>query len=426
MSSIATSCAPSTEPKEAIILAGGLGTRLRSAVPDLPKCMAPVAGHPFLYYLINYLRMQGIERLIFSLGYKHEHILDWLEESYPTLDYEYVIEAEPLGTGGAVRLALQKAKSDQVFIANGDTLFGFDATALMQCHQQTGAACTLALKPMQDFDRYGVVTTNRQHRILRFEEKKFYTSGWINAGVYLLDKSRFLSHNFPERFSFEKDYLEARVAQGDFSGLSAENYFIDIGIPEDFQRAQSDFQQPSLDLTAIDDKWTLFLDRDGVINEDNPGGYITDAEAFRFTTGFPSGFAQLSQKFKYIIIITNQRGVGRGIIQPQDLEAMHRKLLEGVQTSGGRIDHIYFCTAVEDKAFCRKPNPGMALAASMDFPDIDFSKAVMVGNNLSDMSFGRNAGMHTVFVATTQAPLPLPDQRIDLQFSDLQAFCQAL
>ncbi|MGZ3952944.1 MAG: sugar phosphate nucleotidyltransferase, partial [Flavisolibacter sp.] len=143
--------------KEAIILAGGLGTRLRSTVPDLPKCMAPVAGKPFLSYVIDYLRMQGVERFIFSLGYRWGLIEEFLQKEYATLDYTSIIEEEPLGTGGAIRLAVQKAVSNQVLIANGDTLFKVNTKEVFESHEANNSECTLALKPMQNFDRYGVV-----------------------------------------------------------------------------------------------------------------------------------------------------------------------------------------------------------------------------------------------------------------------------
>src|SRR4026208_2003950 len=112
--------------KEAIILAGGLGTRLRDKVPDLPKCMAPVAGRPFLFYVINYLRSQGIEKFIFSIGYKYEIIEEYLNSQFPTLNYECSVEAEPLGTGGAIQLALNKTTEQDLLIVNGDTLFRVD------------------------------------------------------------------------------------------------------------------------------------------------------------------------------------------------------------------------------------------------------------------------------------------------------------
>lgn len=412
--------------REAIILAGGLGTRLRSAVPDLPKCMAPVAGEPFLWYVVNYLRMQGIEKIIFSLGYMHEVILNWLQQEFPTLNYDYVVEEEPLGTGGAIQLALQKAETGHVFIANGDTMFKFDAAAMLHQHIEKKAACTLALKPMQYFDRYGVVEVTDQQKITSFKEKQYYESGLINAGLYLIDKVSFLSRNFPVKFSFEKDYLEKFVEEDIFSGLSRDAYFIDIGIPEDYNRAQSEFNKPTLNLLEIDKSWTLLLDRDGVINHDNPGGYITKADEFRFTDGSPELFKKLTDLFGRIVVVTNQRGVGRGIIQYDDLLAMNAKMLQGIQEAGGTVEKIYFCTDIDKQSFGRKPNPGMAVQAIKDFPDIDVTKSIIIGNSLSDMKFGRYAGIYTVFVTTTNKSVTLPHNDIDLIFADLSSFAASL
>src|SRR5262245_51873012 len=146
--------------KECIILAGGLGTRLRSTVPDLPKCMAPVAGKPFLSYVIDHLKAQGVDRFIFSLGYKRETIEEYLHNEYGSLSKQYVIEKEPLGTGGAIQLACRQATGKNVLVLNGDTLFKIKAIPFAGFHLQHTACCTLALKPMQHFDRYGVVELN--------------------------------------------------------------------------------------------------------------------------------------------------------------------------------------------------------------------------------------------------------------------------
>jgi len=226
--------------KEAIILAGGLGTRLKEAVPDLPKCMAPVAGRPFLFYVINYLRSQGIEKFIFSLGYKHHFIEDYLKDKFETLIYDIVIENEPLGTGGAVQLALSKAKEENIVVINGDTLFKVNLIEAQKFHISNNAECTLLLKPMQNFERYGVVNINEQKVITSFEEKKHREKGLINGGIYVINRTQFLSKQFPEKFSFEKDYLEAMVSEQKFYGLEQDKYFIDIGIPEDFERAQTE------------------------------------------------------------------------------------------------------------------------------------------------------------------------------------------
>jgi D-glycero-alpha-D-manno-heptose 1-phosphate guanylyltransferase len=230
---------PSNLPiTEAIILAGGLGTRLRSALPDLPKCMAPINGKPFISYVINYYQHQGIEQFIFSLGYKHQVIQQYLNEHYPALDKKYVVETEPLGTGGGIRLACAAATQKTVLVLNGDTLFKINLAALAQFQQLQKARCTLSLKPMKKFDRYGVVSVNSQHQIECFQEKKYYDTGLINGGVYALAVDHFVEATTAGSFSFEKDFLESNFTDGRFYGYVENSYFIDIGIPEDYEKAK--------------------------------------------------------------------------------------------------------------------------------------------------------------------------------------------
>jgi D-glycero-alpha-D-manno-heptose 1-phosphate guanylyltransferase len=228
---------------EAIILAGGLGTRLRSTVPDLPKCMAPVNGKPFISYVIKHLQKQGITHFIFSLGYKSEVIEQYIQTDFPSLFYKHSIEDEPLGTGGAIKKALAKAKEKSVLVANGDTLFKIDVNVLAGFHTLSGANCTLSLKPMKNFDRYGVVEVDKDNIIKSFKEKQFYEHGCINGGMYALHCNKFLDEDLPEKFSFEKDYLEAYYDKRRMFGLMQDEYFIDIGIPEDYERAQVELKE---------------------------------------------------------------------------------------------------------------------------------------------------------------------------------------
>jgi D-glycero-alpha-D-manno-heptose 1-phosphate guanylyltransferase len=228
--------------KEAIILAGGLGTRLRSAVPDLPKSMAMVAGQPFLAYIIRHFSQQGIERFIFSLGYRHEIIEGYLSAEFSSINYSSSVEQEPLGTGGGILQACAMCESENVVVANGDTLFAVDVRQLAAFHGEKNADCTLALKPMHNSDRYGVVETDSNGRITSFKEKKWYSQSLINGGVYTLNVPRFLDIAFPEKFSFEKDYLESCTNEKQLFGSLQDRYFIDIGIPEDYQRAQTELK----------------------------------------------------------------------------------------------------------------------------------------------------------------------------------------
>ncbi len=226
--------------KTAIILAGGLGTRLRSVVNDLPKCMAPVNNRPFISYVINELSNQGITHFIFALGYKSEYLISYINAHYAHLNISYSIEDDPLGTGGAIKLALDNTDEENILITNGDTLYKADVAKLSENHITNKSHCSLALKPMQNFDRYGVVETDETSRIISFKEKNAYETGTINGGLYLLNKTSFNNINFPLKFSFERDYLETYFSAQTMFGFIDDAYFIDIGIPEDFEKAQSE------------------------------------------------------------------------------------------------------------------------------------------------------------------------------------------
>ena len=181
-----------------------------------------------------------------------------------------------------------------------------------------------------------------------------------------------------------------------------------------------------LHLKDIHPDWTLFLDRDGVINLEKPGDYIYNWNEFIFYEGVLHALASLSRRFGTLIIATNQRGVSKGLMSMDDLEDMHSRMVKAVEAAGGRIDRIYCCLALDNQDPCRKPNPGMAFQAKKDFPSIEFARSVMVGNTLSDMEFGRNAGMHTVHVTTTHPGIILPHDAIDLQYPDLRSFAKDL
>ncbi|MEO6455723.1 MAG: nucleotidyltransferase family protein [Ginsengibacter sp.] len=227
--------------KEAVILVGGLGTRLRSVISELPKCMAPVAGKPFLYYIINHLEKAGIQKFIFSAGYKNEIIEKYLRKK-TTINYQLSVEKEPLGTGGAIKFAIAKSTEKNTLIVNGDTLFSINIAMLSASHKAFNADCTLSLKPMHNFERYGVVELNSDGSIQSFKEKKAYKAGDINGGVYALNVPRFLNEDLPEKFSFEKDYLEKYFDKSKMYGVVQDEYFIDIGIPEDYERAQTELK----------------------------------------------------------------------------------------------------------------------------------------------------------------------------------------
>lgn len=176
----------------------------------------------------------------------------------------------------------------------------------------------------------------------------------------------------------------------------------------------------------IDNNWTLFLDRDGVINEEQHLSYVNTWDEFTFYRGAKEAIKIFAGRFKYIIVITNQRGVGKGITTLENLEQIHQNMKAAITKSGGRIDAIYFCADLENTSPNRKPQTGMAVQAKNDFNDIDFTKSIMIGNNLSDMEFGRNIGAATIFLPTTITDADHSDTRIDAVFNSLYDFAQTL
>ncbi len=387
---------------DVVILAGGLGTRLRSVVSEVPKCMAPVSMRPFLYYLLKYLadsQSIKIERVVLSVGYLREKIYDWIDscrEEFP-FQIDYAVEEQPLGTGGGIRLALEKCSADSVAILNGDTFFDVNLAQFSKFHDDCRALLSIALKPMENFSRYGTVQISDDGLVNAFNEKCQCNKGLVNGGMYLAKReslAKYLAAK-PDKFSFEKEVLESVVNSDSETvkiyGFKSNGYFIDIGIPEDYERAGREFKIASgmIDLGMAND--TLFLDRDGVINRLRVNDYVKSVEEFEFLPGVIHAIAEWSKIFKRIIVVTNQRGVGKGIMSQASLENIHEYMVNQIERAGGRIDAIYYCTALTCEDYNRKPNPGMAEQAVKDFPEIDLEASLMIGDSESDSQFAEKA-----------------------------------
>lgn len=226
---------------DVVILAGGLGTRLSHLIPDLPKPMAPVNGKPFLEIILEQLSSYNFKKVILSVGHKHEKIESYFGSSYKNIELLYCIEETPLGTGGAIKKAISMCQSDKVFILNGDTYFDVNFREMIESHLNLNSDVSIAVKKLQNFDRYGTVTFTEK-RISGFFEKKPTTEGFINGGTYLLNTLKINFEEYQNKFSFEKDFLEIKYNELTFSAFISDKYFIDIGIPEDYKIACSYFK----------------------------------------------------------------------------------------------------------------------------------------------------------------------------------------
>lgn len=222
---------------EAIVLAGGFGTRLRQVVPDLPKPMAPVCGKPFLALLLTALASKGFSRVVLSLGFMAEKISEHFGASFAGLEIDYVVESSPLGTGGAVRLALERCRQNHVFVFNGDTFVDLEVPDLERHWQHNGRAIIVG-RNVPDTARFGRLLV-ADGRVTGFAEKGETGPGLINAGCYVFRRDQLNAWPFATAFSLESDYLVNAVGQEPIDVFETQGLFIDIGVPEDFDRAQA-------------------------------------------------------------------------------------------------------------------------------------------------------------------------------------------
>jgi len=225
---------------EVIVLAGGLGKRLRNAVPDLPKPMAPIGDRPFLEILLDSLSEKGFSRVILSVGYRAERIMEYFGDQHRNMELVYQIESKPLGTGGAIRVSMNLCNEENIYIINGDTFLDFEIEELDKYLKKRGNPIIVA-RSVEDASRYGKLEV-KGGCLVGFVEKGINGPGLINAGCYVLKKDMLNEYSNGEKFSFESDYLPDAIHQVQFDVFESKGMFIDIGIPQDYERAQREIK----------------------------------------------------------------------------------------------------------------------------------------------------------------------------------------
>lgn len=225
---------------EAIILAGGLGTRLSHVVKDVPKAMAMVAGIPFLCHILDNISKKGIDKVIMAVGYKKESIINYFGFRYNNIEIVYSYEDKPLFTGGAIKKALNLCIGENVFVINGDTFFDVNFYDLIKKYSDINFDIVVAVKKMNNFDRYGCIEL-LEDKVIRFQEKQQTDIGIINGGIYYIKKN-LLNNIREQKFSFEKDFMENKIKDLNIYSYESNGYFIDIGIEEDYKKANEEFE----------------------------------------------------------------------------------------------------------------------------------------------------------------------------------------
>ena len=370
---------------EAIILAGGFGTRLHDLTKDTPKPMVPVAGRPFLTYILDELEYYHFDHVVMAVSYLKEQIISYYGNQYKHIKIDYAIENEPLGTGGAILNCFPLLKEDWFFVINGDTISRVDYREMSVKKENQ-----IAVKEMFNFDRYGEVKINENGCITAFNEKKFVEKGYINTGIYYLNKQSISKYNLKGKFSLESDIFEKYVDDLKIHAFKTNDYFIDIGIPEDYNRAQIELKRVP----------ALFLDRDGIINIDK--GHVCKIKDFEFTPFiFDLARKYQEQGFK-LVIVTNQAGIAKGMYTVKDYKILNEYMLNEFKKRGIDISGTYYCPHKdEDNCECRKPKPGMFLDAIHDL-NIDVDMSVAFGDKMSDLKAAHAAGINELYFVKTQ------------------------
>lgn len=366
-----------------LILVGGFGTRLQKVVSDVPKPMAPIAGRPFLEYQIEYLKRQGFTKFTFLTGYMSEVIESHFGDGRKFgVEVDYSVEKEPMGTGGAIRMAMENSKDDSFIAMNGDSLFATDYNRFVDLAE---GRLSIALKYSTDLSRYGAVEIDDQSRITSFKEKSAEAvDGYLNAGTYFIPRSAIL--HFPKgKFSIETEVFRPLAERKGLFGVPCGGKFVDIGTPESFAWAQDHMPQ----WLREEFHPCLFLDRDGTLIEHV--NYLHKPEDVRLVPQVVEMIREAKAAGWYCAVVTNQSGVGRGMFKIEDCDRVHSYIDEQLAKSGLKIDSWKACYShptegngeYKRSSLLRKPGPGMLLEICEELP-IDLRQSLMVGDNSTD------------------------------------------
>ena len=374
-----------------VILAGGFGTRLQSVVKDVPKPMADIDGTPFLELLIREVLFCDPERIVLCVSYLKDVIKKHFGDNFLGVPVLYSEESEPLGTGGAIKQAFDLFDLDEAVVLNGDTYVQTDYLAFIE--KSANEKLAVVLKQVDNANRYGRVRVENGRIVSLLEKSPEPTAGLINAGIYKIRRDLFDTAR-PENFSFEKDVLEPEIGKLKPLYVQADDYFIDIGVPESYAQAQRELKQV---IFGKPSKKALFLDRDGVINEDKH--HLHKIEDCEFMDGIFDLCRDYRDKGFEIVVVTNQAGIAKGVYTEDDYFKLRDFIHAEFVRNGCPISAEYFCPYHPDgndkyrrSSFYRKPNAGMILRAAKEL-NIDLKQSVLIGDAETDISAAKTAGV---------------------------------
>ena len=385
--------------KQVVILAGGLGTRLRPITDKIPKPMIQFHNRPFLEYLIEMLRENGIEEVVLLLGYLPGKIVDYFGDGAKFgMKIKYSIGTIDDKTGTRIRNA-EELLDDTFLLMYCDNYLPLNLKQYVNFHNKQKTQATVMVYTNKDCFSKNNIIVNENGFVVKYDKtRKDKNLNGVEIGFFILDKRKIFGMMPDRNFSFEKEIIPPLIQEHNLSGFLTDHRYYSIGNLERLKITE-EFLYP---------KKVIFLDRDGVINKKAPkADYVKNWDEFEFLPGALEGIKSLTENSYQIYIITNQAGIARGMMTESDLENIHSKMIRKIESNGGKIYRIYYCPHGWDEGCeCRKPKPGMFYQAARKY-HIDLSKAIFIGDDERDKQAGDAAGCETMLVTSKKSLLDI-------------------
>jgi histidinol-phosphate phosphatase family protein len=389
--------------EQAVILCGGLGTRLRPHTDHLPKPMIPCYGTPFLWYLLQQMEEQGIKRFILLTGYRAEQIEEYFKDG-SEWDWQIQYSQGPVHWETGRRIWEAKDLLDDSFLLlYSDNFVPFPMNKIIALHEKNKTALTFMVSPKSP----GNIALDEAGTVQKYDSNRSVVLEYVEIGYMIVEKEKTLKFFETPECSFSS-ILRKMASQQQISAWIQHDTYHSISDPERWKKTE----------TYLKPKKILLIDRDGVINRKAPQGeYISSWEDFEWIPETREALKQLAQEGFKFIVISNQAGIARGMIAPTELERIHNHMKVGLKKDGIEILDIYVCPHHWDKGcFCRKPNPGMLLQASKEHL-FRLDETLFIGDDPRDCQTAERAGCGSIFVGDNTALRDLAKEEQPLYIS---------